>query len=153
MLAGFVTGTVGLLGAAAGTLASAHLVSSSKRITLGERTVWAALGAAVSLQGALPSINDYGCLLASSIWTCRTLKALHIRFAVYLGMALVHMERCLQMQYSCLIQIVFHAALQTARRLTAHKRPSQPRSRPRPERNPAQFSDYLVRPSPCGLGC
>ena len=49
--AGVVTGAVGLLGAAAGAAASAFL-ADSKRLSLGEKTLWAAFGAALSLQGA-----------------------------------------------------------------------------------------------------
>ncbi|BDA45933.1 probable E3 ubiquitin-protein ligase ATL41 at C-terminar half [Coccomyxa sp. Obi] len=46
---GLVTGAVGLLGAAAGAVASVVL-TDAKRLSLGERTVWAAFGAALSLQ-------------------------------------------------------------------------------------------------------
>lgn len=48
-----MTGAVGLLGAAAGAVASVVL-TDAKRLSFGERTVWAAFGAALSLQGTAP---------------------------------------------------------------------------------------------------
>ena len=56
LLTGLMTGAVGLLGAAAGAVASVVL-TDAKRLSLGERTVWAAFGAALSLQGMAPSAN------------------------------------------------------------------------------------------------
>lgn len=58
-----MTGAVGLLGAAAGAVASIVL-TDAKRLSLGERTVWAAFGAALSLQGTVPIIHPLLCYLS-----------------------------------------------------------------------------------------
>lgn len=123
-----------MIGAAAGTAASAFLVHSAKDLTLGERTVWAALGAAVSLQGVY--------LMFVSRVHAFSLQHSHIR-----SMPLR------EVVMSCLgtikLLLGFPAALQTARRHRRRTRlpppppPANAQSPPQ-HRNPAQFSDYLV---------